>query len=153
MFIPLPPIWMLIFPLIIGTLSPNSVSITPSTAKPTDPTLISNNQPEVKPPVQTESLLTTNLVAEKLAKCLTKKGAAMYGAYWCSHCSDQKTTFGSAFQYIKYIECDPKGEKADSKACQKAQIKNYPTWIMPGHESLEGTQGLSDLASWSKCSF
>jgi hypothetical protein len=77
----------------------------------------------------------------------------MYGAYWCSHCSDQKTTFGSAFQYVKYIECDPKGEKANSQACQKAQIKNYPTWVMPGHDSLEGTQSLSDLASWSKCSF
>ena len=76
----------------------------------------------------------------------------MYGAYWCEHCSDQKKTFNSAFQYVKYTECDPKGEKANTQACQKAQIKNYPTWIMPGHESLEGSQSLSDLATWSKCS-
>lgn len=135
----LPPIWAVLFQLVIGTLSPTSDSSTStiqSIPASLTPAIISNIQS-----------------TDQLAKCLTTKGAIMYGAYWCSHCSDQKTTFGSAFQYVKYIECDPKGKKANSQACQKAQIKNYPTWIMPGHESLEGTQGLSDLASWSKCSF
>jgi hypothetical protein len=135
----LPPIWAVLFQLVIGTLSPTSDSST-STIQSIPASL-------------TPAIISSDQSTDQLAKCLTTKGAIMYGAYWCSHCSDQKTTFGSAFQYVKYIECDPKGEKANSQACQKAQIKNYPTWVMPGHDSLEGTQSLSDLASWSKCSF
>ena len=31
---------------------------------------------------------------DALAQCLTAKGVKMYGAYWCSHCQNQKKAFG-----------------------------------------------------------
>ena len=88
---------------------------------------------------------------ETLAKCLTKKNAIMYGAYWCPHCQKQRALFGDAFQYVKYQECDPKGENSNPKACETAGILNYPTWEIPGHAKMEGEQTLEDLAKASSC--
>ena len=31
---------------------------------------------------------------DNLAQCLTDKGAKFYGAFWCSHCQEQKAEFG-----------------------------------------------------------
>lgn len=80
-----------------------------------------------------------------LAKYLTEKGAKLYGAYWCPHCKDQKATFGDAFQYIDYYECDPKGEDARADQCIAAKIEGYPTWIINGKE-VGGAKSLSELA-------
>jgi hypothetical protein len=35
----------------------------------------------------------------------------MYGAYWCTHCYDQKQVLGYEVtdKYLEYIECDKKG--------------------------------------------
>ena len=58
------------------------------------------------PQVDTES--TPEWVA--LAKHLKETGAKMYGAFWCSHCLDQKLLFGSeAVKEMPYIECFPDG--------------------------------------------
>ncbi|MEK7611145.1 MAG: thioredoxin domain-containing protein [Patescibacteria group bacterium] len=87
-----------------------------------------------------ESQLTT------FAEYLTEKGVVMYGAYWCSHCQNQKQMFGSAFQYITYVECTKETEK-----CVAAGVKGYPTWIFPkadkaGVDKLEGEITLDKLA-------
>ncbi|MBN1494176.1 hypothetical protein JW911_00360 [Candidatus Peregrinibacteria bacterium] len=63
-----------------------------------------------------------------LAKCLTEKGAKMYGAVTCSHCNNQKKAFGEAFKYIKYYECDPRTNLEDAKQCIEDGIQAYPTW-------------------------
>jgi hypothetical protein len=48
--------------------------------------------------------------AIELAKRMKEKGIAMYGAYWCPHCSRQKELFGQeAWSYMNYVECSPKG--------------------------------------------
>lgn len=60
------------------------------------------------------------------AKYLTEKGVVMYGAYWCSHCQNQKKVFGDAFQYITYVECTQ-----EPKRCLAAGVKGYPTWTIP----------------------
>lgn len=50
--------------------------------------------------------------AVTLAKRLRQAGAKMYGAFWCSHCFDQKQTFGKqAMSEFPYVECYPDGWK------------------------------------------
>ena len=48
--------------------------------------------------------------AVSLAKKLKAAGAKMYGAFWCSHCQEQKAEFGAAAQKdLPYVECYPQG--------------------------------------------
>jgi thiol-disulfide isomerase/thioredoxin len=100
-------------------------------------------------PVVTESPATSQ--AETLAKCLTKKGVIMYGAYWCPHCQKQKALFGDAFQYVKYQECDSNGNNGNPKICEAAGIKGYPTWQIPGSGKIEGEQTFEELAKAADC--
>lgn len=62
---------------------------------------------------------------DEFAKCLTEKGAVMYGAEWCTHCKEQKAAFGDSFKYIKYIECPE-----NILLCTDKGINGYPTWII-----------------------
>ncbi len=51
--------------------------------------------------------------AIELAKQLEAAGAKMYGAFWCSHCYEQKQAFGrEAMQGFPYVECYPQGYHA-----------------------------------------
>lgn len=84
-----------------------------------------------------------------LAQHLNRTGAKMYGAYWCSHCHDQKSLFGSAaLDDLPYVECDAKGSNAHPDQCKAAEVNSYPTWIVNG-ETISGTQELKDLAEAS----
>ena len=87
-----------------------------------------------------------------LAKCLTEKGVKMYGAYWCSHCQNQKKAFGDSFQYITYVECDAKGPNGNPTACELAGIQGYPTWVIGGAK-YSGEQDLSTLAKIAGCAY
>ena len=93
------------------------------------------------------SLTTKDIGTEtdNFAKCLTEKGAVMYGAYWCPHCKEQKKMFGNAFEYINYIECTE-----DKQACMEAAISGYPTWIIAG-EKYPGKQSFERLSSITDC--
>ena len=82
---------------------------------------------------------------EGLAKDLSEKGMVMYGAYWCSHCKNQKNLFGDAVQYIDYVECDPAGENSNSDECKANNVEGYPTWIYQGKQ-YSGEQSLEKLA-------
>lgn len=86
-----------------------------------------------------------------LADHLTQTGAKMYGAYWCPHCEDQKTMFGAAVSRIPYVECDPKGEKAQPQLCQAKQIQGYPTWEIQG-QLYPGMRSLIELSVLSNYS-
>ena len=83
--------------------------------------------------------------ADDLAKCLTEKGAVMYGTEWCPHCAAQKEMFGSSFEYVTYVDCDK-----NKRACVNAGVKGYPTWQI-NEANYEGTQSLYDLAKNSGC--
>src|SRR6267142_1771775 len=65
---------------------------------------------------------------DAFAKCLATRQVKMYGLYWCTHCEEQKEMFGSAFQYVPYIECGTKGSRAEQPSCKQAGVKNFPTW-------------------------
>ena len=90
---------------------------------------------------------------DNFARCLTGKGATMYGAYWCPHCQNEKKAFGDSFRFVPYVECPQ-----DPDRCIAAGIKRYPTWIFPASPAggpdgrrLEGEQGLEKLSSESSC--
>ena len=85
---------------------------------------------------------------EMLAKCLTENGAVMYGAYWCSHCNDQKGMFGDAVKFINYVECTE-----DQQACAEAGVQGYPTWIFADGSSVAGAQQLGTLAAATGCEY
>lgn len=83
-----------------------------------------------------------------LAMYMAEHGAVMYGSYKCPHCSQQKQMFGDAFKYIKYVECNPKGENANPSLCLAKGIMNYPTWEIDGR-FYEGAMPLEQLSAIS----
>ena len=80
-----------------------------------------------------------------LAMYMADHGAVMYGSFKCPHCNLQKHMFGEAFRYIKYVECNPKGENANPSLCFAKGIMNYPTWEIDG-KYYEGAMPLEQLA-------
>jgi uncharacterized membrane protein len=59
--------------------------------------------------------------AVSLAHRLSEAGAKMYGAFWCSHCYDQKQEFGqAAMAEFPYVECFPDGWK---KVCRGVRAR------------------------------
>ena len=101
-------------------------------------------RPYKEPEVTTQSTKETLSLVQKLKKI----DAKMYGAFWCSHCFDQKQAFGKeAMKDFPYVECFPAGYKKGIKqeqACETADVKGFPTWIIKG-EKLEGDQELQVL--------
>lgn len=85
---------------------------------------------------------------EKLARYLKEQGMILYGAYWCSHCKEQKALFGDAVKYLDYVECDAKGDGANPDECVARGIEGYPTWIYNGKQ-YSGVQSLESLAEIS----
>lgn len=87
------------------------------------------------------------------AQCLTGKDTVMYGAYWCPHCANQKKLFGrQGFEKINYVECDPRGDKANPKLCQGKNIRGYPTWEFSDGQRIAGEASLEKLAEKTGCS-
>jgi uncharacterized membrane protein len=91
----------------------------PSTARP-------------PPAAKASPAITTKSSARAvtLAINLEKADAKMYGAYWCSHCFNQKQEFGKEafYEHIKYIECDKEGADSQYSMCRKKDVPGYPTW-------------------------
>ncbi|MEK6915630.1 MAG: hypothetical protein AABW89_03780 [Nanoarchaeota archaeon] len=90
---------------------------------------------------------------DNFAKCLTEKGAVMYGAFWCPHCARTKKKFGESFQFINYVECDPRGENEQSLLCLDKKIDSYDTWeFNDDYDSrLIGEPSFEALASSTGC--
>jgi hypothetical protein len=82
---------------------------------------------------------------DSFAKCLTEKGARMYGTEWCSHCQAQKALFGKSFQYVFFTDCD-----LDTATCSRNNITGYPTWIINGTQ-YQGRQTLQNLGFLTDC--
>lgn len=87
---------------------------------------------------------------DEFAKCLTEKGVVMYGAYWCPHCANQKNDFGSSWKYIKYVECDSRGDNGNPQLCKEKGITGYPTWFING-EYISGEVPFQTLSYLSGC--
>ena len=71
--------------------------------------------------------------------------AKMYGAYWCSHCFNQKQNLGlEAKSYFEYIECDKEGENSQNSLCKSKKVPGYPTWEING-ELYPGEKEIDEL--------
>ena len=75
---------------------------------------------------------------DDFAKCLTEKGAKMYGEDWCQYTQGQKRMFGKSFKYINYEV--------------KTGLKLRPTWIING-ETYERVQSFETLSELTGCKF
>eukprot|EP00977_Amphora_coffeiformis_P030421 scaffold46909_cov122-Amphora_coffeaeformis.AAC.1 len=93
------------------------------------------------PPISTSSSPRALEISNELATL----NAKMYGAYWCSHCFDQKEQLGKeAMQRIPYIECSREGTNSQVSLCKEKQIPGYPTWEING-KLFPGEQALDEL--------
>ncbi|XP_048431238.1 thiol-disulfide oxidoreductase LTO1 isoform X1 [Pyrus x bretschneideri] len=104
------------------------------------------------PYFSTEITTPSSPFAIALAKHLSAIGAKMYGAFWCSHCVEQKQMFGSeAAKLLNYVECFPGGFRKGTimqKECFDVQIEGFPTWVING-QVLSGEKELMELAQES----
>jgi len=73
---------------------------------------------------------------DDFAKCLTEKGAVMYGEDWCKYTNAQKGMFGKSFKYINYQV--------------KTGLKLRPTWVIDG-QTYETVQSFERLAALTGC--
>ncbi|MDP3970823.1 MAG: hypothetical protein Q8P90_03915 [bacterium] len=94
---------------------------------------------------------------DEFAQCLDATGMKMYGSVTCSFCERQRELFGSSFQYIEEIECDPRNEDNEAERCIAKDISHTPTWILEDAKGNDlyrfesGPQSLADLAEASGC--
>ncbi|KAB2094868.1 hypothetical protein ES319_A02G189400v1 [Gossypium barbadense] len=104
----------------------------------------------------TEITKESSPFALSLARHLHSIGAKMYGAFWCSHCLEQKEMFGrEAAKLLDCIECFPDGYKTGTKmikACADANLEGFPTWVING-QVLSGEMELEKLAEVSGFQF
>jgi uncharacterized membrane protein len=96
---------------------------------------------QAAPPIST----TSSSRALELSTSLQALNAKMYGAYWCSHCFEQKERLGrEAMAKIPYIECSSDGVNSQSKMCKERKLPGYPTWEING-KLYPGDQELDEL--------
>lgn len=106
---------------------------------------IENLIPEEAPKVTRKSSARAYAVGLRLQAL----DAKMFGAFWCSHCNNQKQELGvQTVGLYKYVECDKDGANTDFKLCREKKIAGYPTWeingnLYPGIGELETL--LSDI--------
>jgi uncharacterized membrane protein len=85
--------------------------------------------------------------ALKILERIQLAGGKMYGAYWCSHCYNQKNELGTDYsKYFEYVECDKEGENSKFSICRSKKIPGYPTWELYG-EYYPGEKTLQELES------
>ena len=88
---------------------------------------------------------------DAFAKCLGEKNAVFYGAFWCSHCQNQKNEFGKSKKYLPYVECSTPDGKGQVEACTQKQITGYPTWEFADGSRMSGEVSMQTLAEKSGC--
>lgn len=74
---------------------------------------------------------------DDFAKCLSEKGAVMYGAMeWCKYTQGQRAMFGKSFKHITYEEFT-----------ELPGIKKTPTWVVDGkwYENAQSFEKLSEI--------
>ncbi|NOZ81210.1 MAG: hypothetical protein GXP63_06080 [DPANN group archaeon] len=85
------------------------------------------------------------------AQCLAASGVTMYGGFQCPHCRQMKKSFGSSWEYVNYVECDPRGPDEQSLRCIDKGIDAYPTWELANGTHVEGAIPLSELSALTGC--
>ncbi len=133
-----------------GAITPARSAPIPSQVGP-DPSPVLNNAVLAPTSLALAQAGGTDLSASSpsqlaLVEILRRKGVVFYGAWWCGHCSHQKSLFGAeAANKLPYVECDK--DDAGRRRCQTAKIRAFPTWDYKG-ERREGVLELEELRIW-----
>jgi len=90
---------------------------------------------------------------DNFAKCLGKKGAKFYCAYWCAHCKKQKERFGKSAKLIPYVECARPGAPEQEPVCKEKNVTGYPTWIFEDGSRIEREMELQELSEKTGCQY
>ena len=128
----------------LASSSPSKASSSGTLLASTDG--MKNFQDNVPPLITT----TSSKAALALASDMKALNSRMFGAFWCSHCYDQKQAFGlEAMQSLPYIECDREGYNNQRDMCKKRELPGYPTWeiggeLFPGEKSVEELREIVD---------
>lgn len=129
--------------VVVAALSSSYMMVSPQVSRSSEVSL---------EPFETEITNQSSPLAISLAKHLHSIGARMYGAFWCSHCIEQKQMFGQeAAKILDYVECFPEGAGKGRKIaalCAAAGVEGFPTWTIKD-KVLSGEQELSALAEAS----
>ena len=98
-----------------------------------------------------EPLRDSSPQALELTKHLKTIEARFYGAWTCPACFKQMNLFGKqAGADLPYVECrKPKQLPDQAEACNAAEIRAYPTWVLPDGRRKVGVQSLEALSRWS----
>ena len=82
---------------------------------------------------------------DDFAKCLTSKGAIIYGNDYCSYTNKQLNFFGKSSTYLNYTKC------LDNTAlCDEKKILSTPTWEINGR-MYSGVQTFEKLSEITGC--
>lgn len=76
---------------------------------------------------------------DDFAKCLTEKGAVMYGASFCKYTAGQKAMFGNSMRFINYKDFS-----------ENSDVSTTPTWFVNG-QKYEKAQSFDRLAAITGC--
>lgn len=123
----------------LTAVNPAGTLVTPQ------PTLLASSSTTPSSTGQSPPPITTTSTprAMALADDLSDLDAHFYGAFWCSHCFDQKQALGrEAMAKIPYVECSKDGMGANTALCRQKNVPGYPTWeiagkLYPGEQALE----------------
>lgn len=127
-----------------GTIFTSTLPPTAYATYNSPPTVRQQQQQEVAmelapPPISTTSNERALLLSTELQNLNTR----FFGAYWCSHCYEQKERLGKeAMTKIPYIECSREGKNSQAELCKARKIPGYPTWeinsqLFPGERTMD----------------
>jgi thiol-disulfide isomerase/thioredoxin len=117
-----------------------------------DTTVPSTSPSAVVDTAASETLVTSENKVVQLAQCIKDSGAIFYGAFWCSHCRQQKELFGKeAMAALTYVECSTSDGEGQTQVCKDKKIESYPTWEFKDGTRSTGVQTLAQLAEKTSC--
>jgi hypothetical protein len=82
---------------------------------------------------------------DAFAKCLTEKGAVIYGNDACQYTNKQLNFFGNSKQYLNYVKCSENRALCDQKG-----VRTTPTWEING-QPYPQVQTFETLAAATGC--
>jgi hypothetical protein len=82
---------------------------------------------------------------DSLTRCLTEKGAIMYGQEGCHACLYQEELLGDSYKNINVVDCI-----SNMDVCRRQMIGATPTWVING-ATYVGVQTPEELANESGC--
>jgi len=94
---------------------------------------------------------TTPGPLDGFTQCLADKDTVFYGAFWCTHCQNQKKLFGKSSKLLPYVECSTPDGRGQTQECIDKGIGGYPTWEFADGSRESGEVSLERLSEKSGC--